>query len=92
MHKLEYCVVIKFFILDGLTPKEIHPKLAKVYGNSAPSISTIKKWAAEFKHGHTSLKDDPHEAWPNTATTQETIKKVHNIILDNRRVKVCDIA
>jgi hypothetical protein len=37
--------------LDGLTPKEIHLKLTKVYGKSAPSISTIKKWAAEFKHG-----------------------------------------
>jgi hypothetical protein len=26
-----------------------------------PSFSTIKKWAAKFKHGHTSLEDDPRE-------------------------------
>ncbi|UYV74233.1 hypothetical protein LAZ67_11002555 [Cordylochernes scorpioides] len=32
-----------FFFLDGFTPKEIHPKLTMVYGNSLSSISTIKK-------------------------------------------------
>jgi hypothetical protein len=51
MDKLEYSAVIKFFVLDGLTPKEIHPKLTKVCENSGPSISTINKWAAEFKSG-----------------------------------------
>ncbi|XP_014487254.1 PREDICTED: uncharacterized protein LOC106751024, partial [Dinoponera quadriceps] len=75
-----------------LTPKKIHPELTKVYGNFAPSISTVKKWAAEFKRGRTSLKDDPCEGRPKTATTPETIEKVHNIVLDDRRVKVCEIA
>jgi hypothetical protein len=51
MDKLEYRTVIKFVVLGGLTPKEIHPKLTKGYGNSAPSISTVKKWPDEFKHG-----------------------------------------
>ncbi|UYV70412.1 GVQW3 [Cordylochernes scorpioides] len=61
MDKLDYCAVIKFFILDGLTSKEIHLKLIKVYGNSAPSISTVKKWVAEFKCGHTLIKDNAFE-------------------------------
>ncbi|XP_014486574.1 PREDICTED: putative uncharacterized protein FLJ37770, partial [Dinoponera quadriceps] len=74
------------------TFEEIHPKLTKVYGNSAPSISTVKKWAAEFKRGRTSLKDDPRKGRPKTATTPETIEKVHNIVLDDRRLKVCEIA
>lgn len=92
MDKLEYRAVIKFFVLDGLTPKEIHPKLTKVYGDSAPSMSTVKKWAAEFKRGRTSLEDDPREGRPKTATTPETIEKVHDIVLDDRRVKVSEIA
>ena len=41
--KLEYRVIIEFFILDELTSKEIHLKLPKVYGNSAPSTLTFKK-------------------------------------------------
>jgi hypothetical protein len=54
MDKIEYRTVIKFFVKEGLTPNEIHLKFIKVYGDSSPSFSTIKKWAAELKHGHTS--------------------------------------
>jgi hypothetical protein len=51
MDKFDYHAVMEFFVLDGLTCKEIHPKLTKVYGNFAPSISTVKKWAAKFNRG-----------------------------------------
>ncbi|UYV67814.1 hypothetical protein LAZ67_5002122 [Cordylochernes scorpioides] len=37
-------------------------------------------------------KDDPHETWPKIATTPETIEKGHNIMLDDRQVKACEIA
>jgi len=47
--------------IPALTPKEIYSKFIKVYGDSSPLFSTIKKWAAKFKHGHTSLEDDPRE-------------------------------
>jgi len=46
--KIEYGAVINLFVKDGLTPNEIHSKFIKVYGDSSPSFSTIKKWAAEF--------------------------------------------
>jgi hypothetical protein len=49
MDKIEYRAIIKFFVKEGLMPNEIHSKFIKVYGDSSPSFSTIKKWAAEFK-------------------------------------------
>jgi len=76
MDKIEYCVVIKFFVKEGLTPKEIHSKFIKVYGDSFPLFSTIKKWAAKFKHGCTSLEDDPCEGRPKSATTPEIIEQI----------------
>jgi hypothetical protein len=75
--KIEYCAVIKFI---------------KVYGDSFPSFSTIKKWAAKFKCGHTSLEDDPHEGHPKSATAPEIIEEVHNMVLDDRRMKVREFA
>ncbi|CAK9803078.1 hypothetical protein ANTQUA_LOCUS3572 [Anthophora quadrimaculata] len=69
MEKIEYRAVIKFFVLDSLTPTEIHPKLLKVYKDATSSLSTVKKWAALFKSGRTSLEDDPREGHPKTATT-----------------------
>jgi hypothetical protein len=59
MDKIEYREVIKLFVKEGLTPKEIHSKFIKIYGDSSSSFSAIKKWAAEFKRGRTSLVDDP---------------------------------
>jgi transposase len=61
MDKTEYRAVINFFVEEGLTPKKIHSKFIKLYGDSFPSFSTIKKWAAEFKRGRTGLEDDPRE-------------------------------
>jgi hypothetical protein len=46
MDKIEYHAVIKFFVKEGLTPNEIHSKFINVYGYSATSFSTIKKWDA----------------------------------------------
>ena len=69
-------------------PNEIHLKFIKVYGDSSPSFSTIEKWAAEFKRGHTSLEDDPREGHPKSATTSEIIEQVHDMVLDDRRMKV----
>jgi transposase len=86
MDEIEYRAVIKFFVKDGLTPNEINSKFIKVYGNSCPSFSTIKKWASEFKRDRTSLEDDPREGRPKNATTPEIIEQVHDMLLDDRRM------
>jgi transposase len=92
MDKIEYRAVIKFFVKEGLMRNEIHSKFVKVYWYSYPLFATIKKWAAEFKRGHTSLEDDPHEGHPKSATTPEIIEQVHDMVLDDRWMKVREIA
>jgi histone-lysine N-methyltransferase SETMAR len=54
-------------------------------------FSTIKKWAAEFKRGRTSLEDDPREGRPKSATTPEIIEQVLDMVLDDRRMEVREI-
>jgi len=92
MDKIEYRAVIKFFVKEGLTPNEIYLKYIKVYGDSFPSFSTIKRWAAKFKRCCTSLEDDPCEGRPKSAATPEIIEQVHDMVLDDRRMKVREIA
>jgi histone-lysine N-methyltransferase SETMAR len=92
MDKIEYSVLIKFFVKEGLMPNEINSKFIKVYGDSSPSFSIIKKWAAEFKRGRTSLEDDRCEGHPKSATTPEIIEHMHNMVLDDWRMKVHEIA
>jgi histone-lysine N-methyltransferase SETMAR len=92
MDKTEYRAVIKLLVKEGLTPNKIHSKFMKVYGDSSPSFSTVKKWAAEFKRGRISLEDDPREGRPKSATPPEIIEQVHDMLLDDRRMKVREIA
>jgi histone-lysine N-methyltransferase SETMAR len=92
MDKIEYRAVIKLFVKEGLTPNEFHSKFIKVYGDSSPSFSTIKKWTVEFKRGRTSLEDDPREGRPKSATNPEIIEQVHDLVLDDRRMEVREIA
>jgi transposase len=92
MDKIGYHAVIKFFVKEGLTPNEIHSKFTKVYGDSSPLFSTIKKWGAEFKRGRTSLEDDPREGRPKSATTPKITEQGHDMVLDDRWMKVHEIA
>jgi hypothetical protein len=61
-------------------------------GDSSPSFSIIKKWAAEFKRSCTSLEVDPHEGRPKRATPPEIIEEVHDMVLDDRWMKVREIS
>jgi hypothetical protein len=71
---------------------QIKDQLDSVYGDSAPTSITVKFWEIEFKYGHKSMGDYEHSRHPKTATTNENIAKVHQMVLDNCQIKVRDIA
>ena len=73
-------------------PTQIKDELDSVYGDSAPSFTTVKFWAAEFKRGRKSLGDEERLGRPKTATTNKNNAKVHQMVLDDRRIKVREIA
>ena len=66
--------------------------LENCYGDSAPSKTTICQWYAEFKRGHTDTEDADRSGRPNEVVTPENIKKVHQIIFENRKLKLREIA
>jgi hypothetical protein len=45
-----------------------------------------------FKRGRTNLEDDPREGRLKSATTPEITEQVHDMVLDDRRMKVREIA
>ncbi|XP_018301783.1 uncharacterized protein, partial [Mycetomoellerius zeteki] len=69
------------------TSTQIKAELDAVYGDSAPSFATVKRWVAEFKRGRTSLADGERSGRPTTATTTDNIEEIHQMIIDNRRIK-----
>ena len=81
---VEYCAVIRYLYLKGKTGKEIHSKLADVYGSSAPSYAQVKFWVWEFKHGRTTLEDEARSERPLDAINEEMCKKVRDLVYSDR--------
>ncbi|GFW88832.1 histone-lysine N-methyltransferase SETMAR [Trichonephila clavipes] len=73
-------------------PTQIKDELDYVYGVSLPSFTTVKIWAAEFKRGLMSLRDDERSGRPNPATTGGNISEVQQMVLDDHGIKVREIA
>ena len=89
--KVEYHAVTRYLYLKGKTGKEIHGKLADVYGSSAPSYAQVKFWVGEFKRGRTSLEDEARSGRPLDATDEEMCKKVRDLVYSDRRIQVEEI-
>ncbi|XP_030751041.1 protein GVQW3-like [Sitophilus oryzae] len=92
MNEIEYRAVIRFLFLKKKTNDEIKIELDDVYGDSALSLSTIKYWTAEFKRGRTIIFDDGRTGRPREVATPEVVDKIHGMVIDDRRVRVCEIA
>jgi len=79
--------VIKFsFFLQGKAPKEIRTILTETLGEHALSYATVKNLVAQFKRGDFSTCDAPRPGRPITVTTPEITDKIHELILEDRRI------
>ncbi|XP_075984950.1 protein GVQW3-like [Anticarsia gemmatalis] len=90
--KLEHRAVIKFLVKKGKSAKDIFEEMSTVYGESGPSSATVKRWTRLFQQGRETLEDDSRSGRPNTAVTDENIEKVKKIVLEDRRIKLWQIA
>ncbi|XP_017480334.1 PREDICTED: histone-lysine N-methyltransferase SETMAR-like [Rhagoletis zephyria] len=92
MEKIGHRYVIQYFYLKGLSPSNIKAEIDSTLGGSAPSFTTIKYWVAEFKRGRTSCQEEHRRGQPNEVTTPEMVKKIQKAVMDDRRLKVCELA
>jgi histone-lysine N-methyltransferase SETMAR len=86
--QIRYRAVIEFLITENVQPQQIHNRLIIVCGEDAPSYATVKRWAAEFHRGRTSLEDEAQSGSPSEAVCEENCRAVENIVLQNRGVNV----
>ena len=91
-YKVEYRAVIRYLYLKGKSGKEIHGKLADVYGASAPSYTQVKFWVWEFKRGRKSLEDEARSGRPLDAPDEEMCKKDWDLVYSDRQIQVEEIA
>ena len=92
MEKSDFRVLIKHYFLRGKTISETKVKLDKYYSGYSPSYGMVQKWFAEFRCGRTSTETQPSPGRPNEVTTPEMINKIHDMVLENKKLKVREIA
>ena len=92
MEKSGFRVLIKHFFLHGKTLSGIKAKFDKYYSDSAPSYGIVQKWFTEFRCGCTSTETILSPGRPNEITTPEMVNKIHDIALNDPKVKVREIA
>lgn len=78
---------LNIVFLMGKTPQQSLPWLQKVSSTSSPSKRTVYRWFSS-----TCTKDEPRIRRPNEATNTEIIKKVHRIVLSDRKLKLRELA
>ena len=91
MDSKQFRVLIYHCFLMKKNTEQLQQWLEKCYGDSAPSKTTIFWWYAEIKRGRTDTEDAELSGRPNEVVTPETIKKVHQIVFENRKVKLREI-
>ena len=63
-----------------------------VYGDSSPSMATVKNWFNEFQRGRKSVSDEPRPGAPKTKTTEDNVTKIHDLVSQNdHRALLCRI-
>lgn len=82
----DFRVMIFYDFRYGLTPQHCVKKLNSLFGDEAPSETTVYKWFAEFKRGRSTFDDDPREGRPCTSVVAKNIDAVREMILEDRHV------
>ena len=81
-----------FLFLHGKAPKEIRAILTETLGEYARSNATIKNWVVHFKRGDFFTCVVSRPGRPKTVTTPEIIDRIHDLILEDRRISAKLIA
>jgi histone-lysine N-methyltransferase SETMAR len=89
--KLEVRAVIKFLMLEKITPIEIHRRITAVYGDVL-SVVAVRKWVRRFKDGDLSLEDHARPGQAHVVVKPENVAAVDVLIQKDRRITVSTLS
>ena len=70
-------LVIRFLWSSGA---EIHRRLSAQYGNSVLPQQSVYKWIEKLKNGHTSVMHEEGARHLSTATTDNNIEHIRDMV------------
>jgi len=86
------CVCVKICFKLEKTATETWKMLQQAFGDECMSRTQCFEWYSRFKIGRTSIDEDPRSGRPSTSTDDVHIDAVRDLILQNRRLTIREIA
>ena len=83
---------LKFLVKLRKSLTEYFKLFKKVYGKDVMSRPRVFEWYKRFKSGRKEVEDDPRLGRPSTATTDENIIRVKQLVRSDRRLTVRMVA
>jgi hypothetical protein len=83
---------VKFFFKLGKTATETWKMLQQAFRDEFTSRTQCFEWYSHFKTRRTSIDEDPRSGRPSMSTDDVHIKAVRDLIIQNRRFTVREIA
>ena len=80
--------IIFYKFRRGLTQQQCIDELNSIFGDEAPSTTSVCRWCGVFNRGRSSLQDEFHEGHPKSVVVPKTIAAVRQLILQDRHVTV----
>jgi len=90
--KQEKRSVVRFLFSEGVKRIEIHRRMRIQYGDRCMSRTQVYEWTEKFKNLITNVRDSPRPGPVLTAVTEDNIAALENVIRENRRVTVKEVA
>ena len=90
--KSEIRAYIKARVFLKIPAKQILKELCDIYGSSAVSIATVRRWLHKFQNGKTSIKDRDCSGRPGIQVTEANIAAVKKMIEGDARYTLRNIA
>ena len=73
--KFEHQSIIKFLILEGQSPTNIHGRMTAVYGDSTPSRTMVFECARRFKSRQLNIEESPEVVDQSVQQMRKILKR-----------------
>jgi hypothetical protein len=90
--KIEQGVYIMFCVKLGKSATETHEMFREAFGEHSLSQTAVFRCHSCFKAGRVSVEDDERSGRPSTSKTTENVKKSRELIHEDRRQTIHELA
>ena len=83
LNREHFRAIIFYNFRCGLTQQQCIDKLDSIFGDEAPSRTSVYRWYREFNRAYSSLQDEFREGRLKSVVVPETIDVVRQLILQD---------